>query len=106
MREFAPSSRLRFAALSEVPTGSYVAFGRPDRRFALTLDAGHLRLDALRSDGTVRDRYDVAISPADPSWLTVPGHYGLSFTREGHSVRMDILFCYERIVTFREPAQG
>lgn len=102
--EIAPSSRLRFASLAEVPTGTYVALRRPDRRFALAFEGGRLHLDTLRPDGAVRDRYELALSPSDPTWLTVPGHYGVAFARVGPSLRMDILFCYERVVTVREPS--
>jgi hypothetical protein len=34
------------------------------------------------------------------------GHHGLSSAREGASIRMDTLLCYEHFVTTREPSPG
>ncbi len=97
------ASSMRFASLSDVPLGTYVAIGRPDRRFTLSLDGDRLRLDEVRGGRAAETRYPT-LSPSGRG-LTLPGHHGVTFAREGGAIRMDVLFCYEHVPTRREAAR-
>ena len=89
---------IKFASADEVPVGHYVtaAYGLRPVEYVLSRHGDGFRFEAFDENGVRIEKYESKLTSSG-TWLTLPGHHGLSFYEVDGEPVLHVLYCYEMV---------